>query len=61
MPTADEYRAMADECLQWAREAMTDKERALYLAFAKTWLEEASHRDNDIRIRLPPAPGLLRG
>ena len=28
MKTAAEYRAMADECFKWAREAQTDEVRA---------------------------------
>jgi hypothetical protein len=28
MKTAAEYRAMAEECFEWAREALTDEVRA---------------------------------
>jgi hypothetical protein len=40
MKTA-EYRAMADECFKWAREAHTDEVRASYLQLAQVWLDAA--------------------
>ena len=42
MKTAAEYRAMADECFKWAREAQTDEVRLCYVNLAKTWLQAAS-------------------
>ena len=35
MKTAAEYRAMADECFKWAREAQTKVVRASYLQLAQ--------------------------
>ncbi len=49
MKTAAEYRAMADECFEWARDAKTDKVRASYLQLAQVWLDAASKLDG-----LPP-------
>ncbi len=31
MTTAVEYRAMADDCFQWARDATTESVRLIYL------------------------------
>jgi hypothetical protein len=58
MPHAGEYRSMADECLQWAHQALTEDERLLYLKLAQTWLEEVSRHDSTLQVRLPPAPRL---
>jgi hypothetical protein len=49
MKTAAEYRAMAEECFEWAREARTDEVRASYLHIARVWLDAASKLDG-----LPP-------
>ena len=45
MKTAAEYRAMADECFKWAREAQTKVVRASYLQLAQVWLDTASKID----------------
>ena len=49
MKTAAEYRALADECFKWAREARTEEVRASYLQLAQVWLDAASKLDG-----LPP-------
>jgi hypothetical protein len=49
MKTAAEYRAMAEECFGWAREAQTHEVRASYLQLAQLWLDTASQLDG-----LPP-------
>ena len=49
MKTAAEYRAMAAECFEWAREAWTADVRASYLRLAQVWLDTASKLDG-----LPP-------
>ncbi len=51
MKTAAEYRAMADECFAWAREARTKEVRASYLQLAQVWLNAASEPDGS-----PPKP-----
>jgi hypothetical protein len=43
MSTAVEYRALADQCFQWAREAATENVRLVYLDIANGWLELAAH------------------
>jgi hypothetical protein len=56
MKTAAEYRAMADECFQWAQEAQTDEVRASYLQLAQVWLNSASKLDGLPPTRSSPAP-----
>jgi hypothetical protein len=46
VPSADDYRELADKCFQSAREAHNEDERMMYLTLAQTWLEEASRRDS---------------
>jgi hypothetical protein len=43
--TAKGYRAMAEECVKWAREARDDDVRAPLLQLAQTWLDAASKLD----------------
>jgi hypothetical protein len=45
MKTAAEYRAMAGECLKWAREVRTNEVRTSYLQLAQVWLNAASELD----------------
>jgi hypothetical protein len=51
MKTAAEYRAMAEECLSWAREAQTSEVRASYSQLAQVWLDAAYKLDG------LPSPG----
>jgi hypothetical protein len=48
MTTTTEYRAMADECFQWAREATThnNNTRSAYLEIAKILLTAADGRQD---------------
>jgi len=57
MKTAAEYRAMAEECFEWAREARTKEVRASYLQLAQVWLDSASRLDGLPPTRQPPAAG----
>jgi hypothetical protein len=43
--TAKDYRAMAEECAKWAREARDDDVSAPLLQLAQTWLDAASKLD----------------
>ena len=56
MKTAGEYRAMADECFKWAREAQTNEVRASYLQLAQVWLDTASKLDGLPPTQSPPVP-----
>ena len=49
MKTAAEYRAMAEECFKWAREAKANEVRVALLQLAQVWLDLASKLDD-----LPP-------
>ncbi len=51
MKTAAEYRAMAEECSKWAREAKANEVRASLLQLARVWLDAASKLDG-----LPATP-----
>ena len=51
MKTAAEYRAMAEECFKWAREAKANEVRVSLRQLAQVWLDAASKLDG-----LPPTP-----
>jgi len=51
MKTAAEYRAMAEECFRWAREAQMKETRVSLRQLAQVWLDNASKLDG-----LPPTP-----
>ena len=51
MKTATEYRAMAEECYKWAREAQANEARVSLKQLAQVWLDAASKLDG-----LPPIP-----
>ena len=55
MSSAKELRANADECLDWARTARTDRERQIFLQMARAWLEAATRRE--AASQLAKAPG----
>jgi hypothetical protein len=42
MPTPEEYRQYAAECVAWAKEAATDAERETFLQMAEDWLRAAA-------------------
>jgi hypothetical protein len=46
MKTAVEYRAMAEECFQWAREAKANEVRVSLRQLAQVWLDAASKLDD---------------
>ena len=48
--TPKDYRAMADQCFRWVREAETIDERRAYLKLARAWLEAAFAQEDP-----PPA------
>ena len=51
MKTASEYRATAEECFRWAREANKEEVRDSYIQLAQVWLNAASLIDG-----APPTP-----
>jgi hypothetical protein len=56
MKTAAEYRAMADECFKWAREARADEVRVSLLQLAQVWLDAATKLDGLPQTRTTSAP-----
>jgi len=56
MKTAAEYRAMADECFKWAREARADEVRVSLLQLAQVWLDAATRLDGLPQTRTEPTP-----
>jgi hypothetical protein len=56
MKTAAEYRAMADECFQWAREARADEVRVSLLQLAQVWLDAATKLDGLSQTGTKSAP-----
>ena len=45
MKTAAEYRAMAEECFKWAREAQAKEVRVSLRQLAQVWLDAACKLD----------------
>jgi hypothetical protein len=56
MKTAAEYRAMAEECFKWAREAQDDEVRVSLKQLAQVWLDAASKLDGQPPTRTEPTP-----
>jgi hypothetical protein len=56
MKTAAEYRAMAEECFKWAREASDEAVRTSYLQIGQVWLDAASKLDGLPATRLAMTP-----
>ena len=54
--TAAEYRAMAEECFQWASEAKAKEVRVSLRQLAQVWLDAASKLDGlpPTRTQAPP-------
>jgi hypothetical protein len=42
MSSAKEFREYADECMDWARTARSERERAIFLEMAQTWMAAAA-------------------
>ena len=56
MKTAPEYRAMAEECFKWAREAQAKEVRVSLQQLAQVWLDAASKIDGLPATRLAITP-----
>jgi hypothetical protein len=54
LKTAKDYRAMAEECAKWAREARDDDVSAPLLQLGQTWLDAASKLDGLPASQVPP-------
>jgi hypothetical protein len=53
MKTAAEYRAMAEDCIDWASKAKTKEARAPLLELAQIWLDAASRLDGLPATQMP--------
>jgi hypothetical protein len=53
MPSPKELHEYADECMDWARTARSDKEREIFLQMARTCLDAAAQQE---RTRLGCIP-----
>ena len=51
MKTAAEYRAMAEECFKWAREAKTKGNRMELRQLAQIWLDALLNSRTSLRPR----------
>jgi hypothetical protein len=51
MSKADEYRQFADDCIVWARIAISDDQRDQFLELAKKWMQDAEMIDQGIKVR----------
>jgi hypothetical protein len=49
MKSAAEYRAYAEQCVEWAKAAHTGEERDALLDMARTWLDAAQAAD-ELRV-----------
>jgi hypothetical protein len=49
MKSAAEYRAYAEKCVAWAKDAHSEEERAVLLEMARTWLD-AAHTADQLRV-----------
>jgi hypothetical protein len=58
MITAAEYRAWAEESLEWAQNAANESSRAAYVRWAEVWLESALRVERlaALQERLPKEP-----
>jgi len=56
MKTAAEYRAMAEECLKWAREAKANAVCVSLQQLAQVWLDAASKLDGLPPTQTKPVP-----
>jgi hypothetical protein len=54
MATAAEYRKMAEECFEWAREARDECVRAQYASLGQVWLECAARAELRSGAITPP-------
>jgi hypothetical protein len=43
--SVSEYRDCANECMDWAKTAKSDRERAIFLQIAQTWLHATTPRE----------------
>ncbi len=47
MSSAEEFRAYARECLDWAKTARSERERGIFMQMAEGWLDAARRLEPD--------------
>jgi hypothetical protein len=50
MPTSNEYRSFAEQCLHWADETDNEEYRHAFLEMAKLWTQLAMHGNEALQI-----------
>jgi hypothetical protein len=50
--SSKKYREFADECLDWAKTARSDREKRIFLQMAETWLNAAAIAERREQRRL---------
>ena len=55
MSKTDEYRQLADDCIVWARIAISADQREQFLELAKKWMSDAESIDQSIELRTKAA------
>jgi hypothetical protein len=55
MPTAQEYRQYAEECMQSARKATSEEVRKQFLDLARLWTTAAQKTDDGMSVPIPSA------
>ncbi len=55
MATAADYRKLAEECFEWARQASNETVREHYSSLGRVWLEYAARADTRSAAITPPA------
>ncbi len=48
-----EFRDFADECMDWASTARSDRERKIFLQMAQTWLWATDRADGKSTLEFP--------
>jgi hypothetical protein len=54
MPTGNEYREYANECIEWAKTAKSLTERNTFLDMAEAWLRAATVAEMPTRVESKP-------
>jgi len=49
MSMTDEYRQLANDCIIWARIAISDDQREQFLELAKKWMSDAQTKEEDAK------------
>jgi hypothetical protein len=55
MSKADQYRQFANDCIVWARIAISDDQRKQFLELARKWMSDAESIDRGIEPRAKEA------